>query len=212
MATKTARNSKPGAERRSEAQPNRVSLPATALFSFLKETRGITSWTGRDFAKTLNLRTADAKEALAILEMQGYVKPAESKNEWMTTPQGEIVSGSKFPRYSREVVERSLASFADHLNRLNQDSSAEYKVTDAVAFGDFLSKRARVQAAAVGIRLEPRNRIAHHPHWASEQSRQDAFLKQLRGRTPLVNLHPYAEWMGARTHRSLLRSVLKPNR
>lgn len=42
-----------------------VSLPATALLSFLKETRGITSWTTRDFAKTLNLNTADAKEALA---------------------------------------------------------------------------------------------------------------------------------------------------
>jgi hypothetical protein len=138
------------------------------LFSFLKETRGITSWTGRDFAKTLNLSTADAKEALAILEMQGYVKATGSK-EWMTTPQGEIVSGSKFPKYSRESVERSLASFADHLKRVNQDSSAEYKIADAVAFGDFLSGRARVQAADIGIRLEPRNPAAHHPHWAGER-------------------------------------------
>jgi hypothetical protein len=175
------------------------------LFSFLKETRGITSWTGRDFAKTLNLSTADAKEALAILEMQGYVKATGSK-EWMTTPQGEIVSGSKFPKYSQESVERSLASFADHLKRVNQDSSAEYKIADAVAFGDFLSGRARVQAADIGIRLEPRNPTAHHPYWASEQSRQEAFLKQLRGRTPLVNIHPYAEWMGVRMHRKLLGS------
>jgi len=95
--------------RKMPPNPNRASLPATAFFSFLKETRGITSWTGRDFAKTLNLSTADAKEALAILEMQGYVKATGSK-EWMTTPQGEIVSGSKFPKYSRESVERSLAS------------------------------------------------------------------------------------------------------
>src|SRR5260370_39499457 len=92
------------------SKPKRVSLPPSALFSFLKETKGITSWTGRDFAKTLNLSTADAKEALAILEMQGYVKATGSK-EWMTTPQGEIVSGSKVPRYSRESVEQSLASF-----------------------------------------------------------------------------------------------------
>ena len=117
---------------------------------------------------------------------------------------GEIVSGSKFPKYSREIVEQSLASFADHLKRVNQDSSAEYKVADAVAFGDFLAGGARVQPPDVGIRLVPCNPTGHRPHFASEQSRQETFCKQLRGRTPLLNLQPYAEWMGVRTHRRLL--------
>ena len=179
-------------------------LPAAALLSFLKEMRGATNWTSRDLAKSLNISPTAAKQALPILEMQGYVKQSGSKDQWMTTPQGETVSGSKFPRYSRATVERSLASFADHLKRINQDSSAEYKIADAVAFGDFLSGRARVQPADIGIRLEPRNAAGHHPHFASERSRQEAFLKQLRGKTPLLNLLPYAEWMGARTHRRLL--------
>jgi hypothetical protein len=206
MAPRIARNSKRKQKRLFESEAaNRVSLPATALFSFLKETRGITSWRDRDFAKTLNLGKADTKEALAILEMQGYVKPIGSK-EWTTTPQGEIVSGSKSPKYSREAVERSLDSFADHLKRVNEDSSTDYKIAEAVAFGGFLSGRTRVQSADVGIRLEPRNPAAHHPHWAGEQDRQEAFLRQLRGRTPLLNLHLYAEWMGARTHRKLFRS------
>jgi len=205
MAPRIARNTKSRQKRLFEEPANRASLPATALFSFLKETRGMTSWTSRDFAKTLNLGAADAKEALAILEMQGYVKPTGPK-EWMTTQAGESVSDSKSPRYSRETIEQSLASFADHLKRVNEDSSADYKIAEAVAFGDFLSARVRVQAADIGIRLEPRNPAAHHPHWAGEQDRQEAFLKQLRGRTSLVNLHPYAEWMGARTHRKLLRS------
>jgi hypothetical protein len=203
MAPRITRTSKPRQKRLFEESTSRVSLPATALFSFLKETRGITSWASRDFAKTLNLSTADAKEALAILEMQGYVK-ATGPKEWMTTPAGESVSGSKMPRYSRETVERSLASFADHLKRVNQDSSAEYKISDAAAFGDFLSGRARVQAADIGIRLEPRNPTAHHPHWAGERERQEVFLKQLRGKTPLLNLQQYTEWMGWRTHRRLL--------
>jgi hypothetical protein len=69
-------------------------------------------------------------------------------------------------------VERSLDSLADQLKRVNQDSSAEYRITDTAAFGDFLSGRARVQAADVGIRLEPRNPAAHHPHWAGERRRQ----------------------------------------
>jgi hypothetical protein len=86
----------------------------------------------------MNLNTTATKQALVILEMQGYIQPAGTK-EWMTTQQGEIVSGSKFPKYSHEIVEQSFASFADHLKRVNQDSSAEYKVADAVAFGDFLA-------------------------------------------------------------------------
>jgi hypothetical protein len=201
MAPRTARNPKPRTERRSLVQS---SLPAAALLSFLKETRGIPNWTVRDLAKSLKIGRVEVKQALAILQIQGYVKPCASKDEWMTTSAGEVVSGSRFPRYSRETVEQSLASFTDHLKRVNQDLSAEYKIADAVAFGDFLSGRARVQAADVGIRLEPRNREAHE-NSASEHGRQEAFLKQLRGRTPLVNLHPYAEWMGARTHRNLLR-------
>ena len=134
MVAGRARNTRSKQKLLFEEPASRVSIPATALFSFLKETRGITSWNGRDFAKTLNLSTADAKEALAILEMQGYIKLAESKGQWTTTPAGESVSGSKFPKYSRETVERSLASFADHLKRVNQDSSAEYKIAAAVAF------------------------------------------------------------------------------
>ena len=165
----------------------------------------MTSWTPRDLAHALKISPAAAKQALAILEMQGYVKPAAS-SEWITTPAGEIVSGSKLPRYSRETVERSLESFADHLRRVNEDAAAEYKIDDAVAFGDFLSRRARVQAADVGIRVEPRdNSEAHDPKSATEQSRLEAFLKQLRGRTPLVKLHHFASWMSARTHRNLLR-------
>ena len=203
MASRIARKSKPKQARLFPAPAEQVSLPAAALFSFLKETRGITSWTTSDLAKTLNLSPSAAKSALAILEMQGYVEQTGPK-EWMTTPAGETVSGSKSPSYSRETIERSLASLADHLTLVNQDSSAEYKIADAVAFGNFLSERARVQAADVGIKFESRNLTAHRPHWASEHERQKAFLKQLRSRTPLVNLHPYAEWMDARTHRKLL--------
>ena len=186
-------------------EPPKNSLPAAALLSFLKETRGRTSWAERDLVKSLNITSAAAKQALAILEMQGYVNQA-GKHEWLTTPQGEVVSGSKFPKYSRKSVEQSLDSFSDHLKRVNEDSSAEYKITGAVAFGDFLSERARVQAADVGVRLEPRNPEAHKMHSASEQERQEAFLKQLRGKTPLLNLHPYADWMSISAHRKLISS------
>jgi len=204
MARRIAQSPKPRPQPSSTAQPNnKVSLPVAALFTFLKETRGVPTWTLHDMTRALNISSAAAKQALTMLEIQGYMKQIGSTDEWMTTPAGESVSGSKMPRYSRETVEQSLASFADHLKLVNQDSSAEYKIADAVAFGDFLSKRARVQAPDIGIKLEPRNRRAHE-NSASEHGRQEAFLKKLRGRTPLVNLRPYADWMGARTHRQLL--------
>lgn len=193
--------SEPLSKSQAETKP---SIAPAALFSFLKQTRGLTSWTRHDLTKALKIGPTVAKRALAALEMQGYVKPAGPKGEWLTTEAGEVVSGSKFPRYSRESVEQSLASFAERLKRVNEDRSAEYKIGDAVAFGDFLSERARVQAADVGVRLEPRNPIGHHPHFASEQGRQEAFLKQLKDKTPLLNIQPYAEWMTARKHERLL--------
>lgn len=182
-------------------------MPAAALLSFLKETRGATAWTLRDLTRTLRLGTAAAKQAIAILEMQGYVKPSGSKGQWLTTLDGEIVSGSKTPRYNRATLEQSLHAFADHLRRVNGVSSAPYKIAEAVAFGDFLSDRVRVQAADIGIRLVPRSLAgisldAAKPAQASGQEKQAAFLKQLRGRTPLVNILPYADWI--RTHRNLL--------
>jgi hypothetical protein len=194
------RPTKPGS---SAGAAHKLSLPVAALFSFLKQTRGAPTWTLHDMAKALHIGPSAGKQALAMLEMQGYVKPTGSKDQWLTTPAGASVSGSKMPRYSLETVERSLASFAGHLKLVNLDLSAEYKIAEAVAFGDFLSKRARVQAADVGIKLEPRNAMAHHPHWASEQSRQEAFLKQLGGKTPLLNVQRFADWMSARTHRKL---------
>ena len=185
-----------------------ISLPAAALLSFLKETRGAT-WTVRDLTKTLKLSPAAAKEAIAILQMQGYVNSAGSKGEWMTTEAGEIVSGSKTPRYSRATVKESLAAFADHLKRVNEDSSARYEIAEAVAFGDFLTDRVRVQAADIGIRLRAQSPAAEIPREPTQQpqgerKRQAIFLKQLRGRTPLLNILPYAEWMSVRTHRNLL--------
>ena len=181
-----------------------MALPAAALFSFVKETRGLTSWTSSDLEKSLKIGPTAAKQALATLEMQGYVKSSATKGEWFTTEAGEVVSGSKLPRYSRDTGEQSLASLAEHLKHVNADHSAEYKVADAVAFGDFLTGRARVQAGDVGIRLLPRNPAEHNPKSAGEREKQEAFLKQLRGKTPLLNVQPYAEWMSARTHRNLL--------
>ena len=139
------------------------------------------------------------------------VQPAADKSgDWITTPSGETVSGAKPPRFERSTVEAAVASLKHRIEEMNRDRAAKFEITRAVAFGDFLSKdRARVQAADVGVELARKDRerptdeiaVAHSAVEAREKQR---FLRELRGRSALINLKLYAEWMGTRTHEKLL--------
>ncbi len=167
------------------------SIPAGEALSFLRETRGVTTWTARDMADSLKIGVADAKRVIPILELQGYVKPAGS-NEWMTTLSGEDVSGSKPPRFTRERVAQALDDLRIRIAEINRDSKAPYKITEAVAFGDFLSDRPRVQSAEAGIRLEPRGTGADD---ARDGVQQRDFLRQLRAKGGVIQVGPYEPWM-----------------
>ena len=81
------------------------SVPAAAVMSFLKDTRGMINWTARDLSSSLGIALAEATKVLTIMEMQGYVKPAEGGREWFTTAEGQAVSASKLPHFKRERVE-----------------------------------------------------------------------------------------------------------
>jgi hypothetical protein len=177
------------------------SVPIEAVFSFLKSTKGTSSWTKQDFADALKISLADAAKILPVLEMQGYIHPYH--DEWVTTTAGEDVSGGRSPRFSPATVEEELSALQERIKAANKDPKSRYKVTQAVAFGDFLEDKPRVQAAEVGIRLEPRNpKRKEVPK--KERAAERAFLKQLRGRKTTLNVRPYEDWMSARTHRKLL--------
>lgn len=178
-------------------------VPAAELLSFLKEIRGVPTWTEKELAKALNIGLAEAKEAVAILQLQGYVERAGRTGKWRVTEEGDLVSGSKSPRFTRQGVEEALTGLHERIKAANEDPDAPYRVTEAIAFGDFLTDAARVQAADVGIRLA-RKADAEVPTSAKEHRAELAFLKQLRAKTPLLNVQPYEDWMGSRTHRTLL--------
>jgi hypothetical protein len=200
--TRQSRPPKSKTGKRSFAGEVRASVSAAAAFSFLKETKGLLTWTPSDLAKSLKISVAEGKQVLAALEMQGYIKP-HGTGEWLTTLAGETVSGAKTPRFTPESIEEALAALRSRIKLVNQDSKASYKITAAAAFGDFLSGQARAQAADVGIQLV-RRKSEGGEHSKKEQVARLAFLKQLRGKTQMLAVRPYEEWMGSRTHRSLL--------
>jgi DNA-binding transcriptional MocR family regulator len=136
-------------------------IPAEAALSFLKDAKGSVTWSTRDLADTLKISRRDAEQVIALLAAQGYVQRTSGADEWMTTPAGESVSGAKPPRFTRQSVEQAVESLKERIGQINNDSKATFRITGAVAFGDFLlSDRARVQAADVGIALTPRGEAA----------------------------------------------------
>lgn len=175
--------------------------------SFLKETRGLLTWTTQDLQKSLLITTAQAREVIAALEVQGYIKQQQnSPNEWLTTIHGEVVSGSKPPRFSREKVENALSALKGRIETINEDASSPYRVAQAVAFGDFLAGRAQAQAADVGIQLVARDTDRSDTKPTTEGRGKRDFLRKLRARDLKLNLVLYEPWMSGRSHHNLLRS------
>jgi hypothetical protein len=181
------------------------SVPAPAVMSFLKDTRALLNWRTRDLAATLGIPANEAAKVITIMEMQGYVKAAEGAREWFTTPAGQTVSGSKLPHYTPKRVAAALAGLKQRIAAARKDFKSPFKISAAVAFGDFLSDRPRVQAPDVGIELAKRKSDTGARTSATEAKARLAFLKQLRGKNTPLNVQPYQDWMNKRSHQNLLR-------
>ena len=198
-------------------------IPAEAALSFLKDTKGALAWTARDLANTLKINRREAEQALAFLQAQGYVQPAHQggpahksgaargNQQWVTTPAGETVSGAKPPRFTPDNVQQALTALKDRIRDNNKNRQAPFRITDAVAFGDFLlPDRARVQSADVGIRLARRedsqrkNSCTVEPRSASDAKAERNFLRDLRSKSTHLTLRTYADWMRRRSHVELL--------
>src|SRR6202035_3827955 len=104
------------------------SVPAAAVMSFLKDTRGLLTWTTRDLAETLGIPASEAAKVITIMEMQGYVKAAQGTREWFTTPAGQTGSGSKLPHYTRERVEAALDGLKERIAAASKDFKSPFKI------------------------------------------------------------------------------------
>jgi hypothetical protein len=174
------------------------SIPIAAVLSFLKDMRGALTWSEEDLIATLKVTRKDAGKILTLLQMQGYVQKTEN-GEWLTTASGEIVSGSKLPRFSLANIDQALSALSARTADINSDLHSEFRISNAVAFGDFLKRPPKSQAADVGIEL--RQRVAGKQRDKTEERN---FLKQIAARNRFLHLQPYEEWMSQRSHRRLV--------
>jgi hypothetical protein len=156
------------------------SLPVEEVLSFLKEMRGALTWTVGDMARSLRISHAEARKVVVIFELQGYVKPALDNDGWLTTLDGESLSGSKSPRFNPERVNESLEALKDLIRTNNLQKKSAFQITQAVAFGDFLIGRAQVQAADVGVQIVSRKEQRTQ---GSKAAAEGPFLKELKADT-----------------------------
>lgn len=189
---------------RKSGATGQTGLPAAEVVSFLRDTRSSPTWTEKEFTATLNLAAEQAKETLPVLELAGYIAPL-GHGKWRTTEQGELVGGGKTPRFTQQSVQEALVGLKARIQEVNADESALHRITRAVAFGDFLTDRVRVQAATVGIELKPRSATEiRDRQTVTTRAEESSFLKQLGGRSTILHLKPYEPWMSHRSHCDLL--------
>jgi hypothetical protein len=101
-------------------------------------------------------------------------------------------------------VEHALADLKERIKSANENATT-YQINSAVAFGDFSTDRTRVQAAEVGVELQPRTISQDSDRQtATEHAQTDALLKQLRGKSTMLHIQRYVSWMSHRSHRKLL--------
>jgi hypothetical protein len=172
--------------------------------SFLRDVHSWLTWSEQDFAAMMNVGKDQTTEVLGMLQLAGYVEPLE-KGKWRTTDQGRQIAGGKTPRFTAESMKRALQELKERIKLLNEDPTASYTITRAVAFGDFLLDRVRVQAAEAGIELQLRAPTeSGNKERATSHHRETGVLKRLHGKTALLRVRQYEPWMGNRSHQTLL--------
>jgi hypothetical protein len=178
-------------------------LPAAEVLSFLRDTRSSSTWTEKEFAEVLNLSSNQVKQILPVLQLAGYIEPL-GHGKWRTTDQGHLVGGGKAARFTPKSVDQALSDLRERIQAVNVDEAESHRITRAVAFGDFMSDRVRVQAAMVGIELKRRSATEdNNRHSVTARAEESSFLKRLRGRSTILRAEPYEPWMSHRSHRDL---------
>jgi hypothetical protein len=96
------------------------------------------------------------------------------------------------------VIVQGLTALRTRIKCNNADRQATFRVTEAVAFGDFMLKRPLAHAADVGIALTKNGRSP------TPRAAESALFKHFCGRQDFLHLTHYQPWISARLHQSLI--------
>ena len=114
--------------------------------------------------------------------------------------------GSATPSFTPEVVEKALRALEERIALHNRALEGAARVSKAVAYGDFLLKLSRVQAADVGIELSPP--AAEAPVNAARNEQRKIF-QELRAKSRHFRLLAFLPWMEERSHLALVPKTPK---
>ncbi len=56
---------------------------------------------------------------MPLLQLEGYIEPAEQSGKWRTTEAGTIVTGAKPPRFTKVAVDAALADLRNRILTVN---------------------------------------------------------------------------------------------
>jgi hypothetical protein len=194
-----------------ESQPGTGSraipdVPAPALLSFIKQMSAEPFWDAKHLADICRVKPADVPQITATLEMLGYAEPVPGKKDiCRNTQSGNTVSGAKPPRFNRGRVLEALEELRTRAERMNADPASPFRVTELIAFGDFLDEHPKVQAADVGVGLSPKQSDQVMPATAAEHKREEHVLADLKAKSPMLHLQLIEDWMRKRSHQDMIR-------
>lgn len=178
------------------AAKTRTAARAPEALTLLRVMAGVPTWKAEDVAKALMISRVEALRAITALEVQGYVKET-GPDEYVSTWPEE--AGPQSPPYTAAQIEAALCEFRGRIAEVNADSNATYKIGEAIAFGDFLYNRERVEPGEVAVQLVLREPMSSAPP-VKEQETRRGFLRFLQGSYHAFRIRPYEEWMALRTH------------
>ena len=145
-------------------------LSAVAAMSFLKETRGLLTWTIKDLQKSLLIGATQAREVIAALGLQAYVKRAENPLEWRSHDKRRAARARTLRASAGKPWRNRSQLCANESSSSIKIAARLYKIAQAVAFGDFLRGSAQGPGLPTwGCRLWTRFRRATH---RCQQTRQ----------------------------------------
>ena len=180
-------------------------IAAPALLSFLKQVAADPSWDAKRVAQILEVKSAEGSQIIAALEMLGYAEAvAGKKGTWRNTASGNAVAGAKPARFKRQSVLDALAELRDRAKQMNADAATSFRVSEIVAYGDFLDEKTKAQAADVGVGLTPKKRDGEEIGTAAEHQREVDVLAALRGKSTMLHLRLIEDWMRRLRHRDVL--------